>query len=554
MKPTSGWLGLLVLCLPVLIVSMDVSVLFFAVPYIAADLAPTPTQQLWIFDIYGFVLAGLLLTMGSVADRIGHRRLLLIGAAGFSAASLLAAFATSATMLIGARALLAVAGATLMPSTLALIRHIFDDEELRTKAVAIWNAVLAGGVAVGPIISGLLLEHFWWGSVFLINVPVMVALVIVAPLVLPGDTGVAGRRVDVLSAALVLAAVLPIVAAVKDVAADCWSLSRLGLAFLGCCAGGVFVVRQRRLADPLLDLRLLGERRFAVSVWTNLICMFALLGNAVLMTQYLQSVLGFSPLRAAVWSLAPTVAVAAVAPLSASVAARVGRPPVIICGLLTGASGFAVLGAFTTVHSLASVLVGAALLACGIVATTSMIADYVVGVAPADRAGATSGLLETSSELGGALGIAVLGSVVNAVFAARFPADLAGGEDLRSLAAAVAAVPRLGAARSHAVLDAARGAFVDGLTAAAWCGTAILVASAVLAGWALVGPAGRSDAARAGALDDRRTDRDHDHRTDDGSDDAAPVELVGVADPEETGEDPVPEKGAQQSQNRGRRP
>ncbi|MFW0792815.1 MFS transporter [Gordonia sp. CPCC 205515] len=488
---TSPWLGLTALCLPMLIVSMDVSVLFFAVPYIAADLSPSPAQQLWIFDVYGFVLAGLLLTMGSLADRVGHRRLLLLGAAGFSAASLLAAYATSASMLIGARALLAVAGATLMPSTLALIRHLFDDDAMRAKAISIWNAVLAGGVAVGPIISGLLLEHFWWGSVFLINVPFMVALMVVAPAVLPGDTAVPGRRVDAFSAVLILAAMLPIVAAIKNIAADGWSFSGVGLVAVGVCAATVFVWRQRRLADPVLDLRLLAERRFATSISANLVCMFALLGNSILMTQYLQSVLGLSPLRAALWSLAPSVVVGAVAPGAAAVAARVGRPAVIVSGLITSAIGFTVLATLTGVDSLVIVLVGATFVAAGIVAASAMIADYVVSVAPIDRAGATSGLLETSSELGGALGIAVLGSVVNAVFRMEFPTNLIGGEASRSLAGAVASLPGLAADQRGTVIAAAREAFVSGLGVAAWTAAAVLVVTAGLVWWS-----SRSDADR----------------------------------------------------------
>ena len=170
------WTALAVLCLPLLMVSMDVSVLFFAVPHIAEALEPTATQLLWIFDVYGFVLAGLLLTMGGVADRIGRRRLLLLGAVLFAAASVLAAYAPTAEWLIAARALLGVGGATLMPSTLALVRNLFADDAERAKAVGIWSAVMAGGVGIGPVISGVLLEHYWWGSVFLINVPVMVAL------------------------------------------------------------------------------------------------------------------------------------------------------------------------------------------------------------------------------------------------------------------------------------------------------------------------------------------------------------------------------------------
>ncbi|MEO9327535.1 MFS transporter [Gordonia aurantiaca] len=483
----SPWAGLVALCLPMLIVSMDVSVLFFAVPHIAADLAPTPQQQLWIFDVYGFVLAGLLLTMGSVADRIGHRRLLVIGATGFTVASLCAAFASSAEMLIGARALLAVAGATLMPSTLALIRYLFDDPAQRAAAIATWNAVLAGGVAVGPVISGLLLEYFWWGSVFLVNVPIMVALLVVAPLLLPGGTASPSRRIDLLSAVLALVAVLPVVAAVKNLAADGFEAGHLGLLALGVAGAVVFVWRQLRLEEPMVDVGLLRELRFGGSVLLNLICLFALLGNSILMTQYLQSVLGFSPLRAALWSLLPSVAVGATAPAAAVLAQRTGRLPVIVGGFVCGAAGFVVLATSTDVDSVGVVLVGAATLAGGVVATTSMIADFVVGIAPPERAGATSGLLETSSEFGGALGIAVLGSIVNAVFRSSFPTGVAEGEAARSLGGAVAAAVQLPAERASEVLDAARHAFVDGLTVAAWSGAGVLALAAGLAVWMLGG-------------------------------------------------------------------
>ncbi|WP_059034839.1 MFS transporter [Gordonia desulfuricans] len=502
MTARSPWMALPVLCLPMLIVSMDVSVLFFAVPYIAADLEPSPAQQLWIFDIYGFVLAGLLLTMGSLADRIGHRRLLMWGAAGFGAASLLAALSTSAEMLILSRAVLAIAGATLMPSTLALIRHVFDDDADRAKAVAAWNAVLAGGVALGPIISGLLLEHFWWGSVFLINIPVMLALLVVAPILLPGDTADPARRVDVLSAVLALGAVLPTVYAIKEFAADGWSWGASAALLAGIVVGVVFVWRQRRLADPLVDLGLLGDRRFSVSVWTNLICMFALLGNSILVTQYLQSVLGLDPLVAALWSVLPSVAVALAAPAAAIVAGRWGRPAVMAAGLVFGAAGYAVLAGLTGQHSLVVVLVASGMLAAGIVATTSVVADHVIGVAPRDRVGATSGLLETSSELGGALGIAVLGSVVNVVYRTVFPAGLGPVEAGRSLAGAVGSVGSGSAgsmpgAEAADVLDAARHAFVTGMTAAAWTGAAVLMSTAILVIWATYTAPGRENRDRA---------------------------------------------------------
>ncbi|GAB16638.1 putative drug resistance transporter [Gordonia effusa NBRC 100432] len=482
----SPWIAMVALCLPMLIVSMDVSVLFFAAPFIADDLQATPEQQLWIFDVYGFVLAGLLLTMGSLADRIGHRRLLMIGAVAFSAASLCAAFAVSAEMLIAARALLAVGGATLMPSTLALIKFVFDDPAARAKAVAIWSAVLTGGVALGPIISGLLLEHFWWGSVFLINVPVMVALLVVAPMLLPNNTSDSNRRVDVVSALLALGAILPLIEGIKKLAADGWSVSWIGLIVAGIVVGAVFVWRQRHLAQPLVDLTMFRDRRFSASIWINVIGMFAILGNAIIMTQYLQSVLGYTPLVAALWSLVPSIFVGAAAPAAATAAVRFGRPSVIVMGLLCAAAGFVVLATLTTTDSLISVLIGATLLAAGTVALASVIADYVVGVSPADRAGATSSLLETSSEFGGALGIAVLGSVVNVVFRLSFDDPTFSGTPAgQSLSGAIGAAHELPAGQAQALIAAAREAFVSGLSAAAWVGAGVLVVTAVIAAWAL---------------------------------------------------------------------
>ncbi|WP_270485596.1 MFS transporter [Gordonia jacobaea] len=483
MSPRSPWAALAALCMPMLIVSMDVSVLFFAVPFIASDLNPSATQQLWIFDIYGFVLAGLLLTMGSLADRVGHRRLLMIGAVGFSGASILAAFAPTASLLILARAVLAVSGATLMPSTLALIRHIFLDDADRAKAIAAWNAVLAGGVAVGPIVSGLLLEHFWWGSVFLINVPVMAVLLVVAPLLLPADTAVVDRRVDVLSGLLVLGAILPTIYAIKEFAAEGWSVERAVALVVGFTLGTVFVARQKRLSDPMIDLGLFDDRRFSVSIWTNVVCMFALLGNSIIVTQYLQSVLGYSPLKAALWSIAPSALVAVAAPLAAVASVRWGRPMVMIAGLLTGAAGFGVLAGLLGVHTLLVALIGSTLIATGIVSASSVIADYVIGVAPAERAGATSGLLETSSELGGAVGIAVLGSVLNLVYRMAFPADLGVGQAGTSLAGAAATAKHLDNVQASNVLDSARGAFVEGASVAAWVGLGVLVSTALLVVW-----------------------------------------------------------------------
>ncbi|MGZ8177498.1 MFS transporter [Williamsia sp. SKLECPSW1] len=477
----SPWWGLLALFLPMLIVSMDVSVLFFAVPDIAADLRPSPAQQLWIFDIYGLVLAGLLLTMGAVADRVGHRRVLVVGAALFSGASLLAAYSTSAEMLIGARAVLAIAGATLMPSTLALIRHLFTDDGARAKAIGAWSAVMAGGVAVGPIVSGLLLEHFWWGSVFLVNIPVMVALLVAAPLLLPGGTGDRSRRIDVVSAALALGAILPIVGAIEALGTDGLTPTALAVLTTGLAIGAVFVQRQLVIPHPLMDLRLFADRRLASSIVVNLMAMFGIVGNAVLVTQYLQSVLGYSPLTAALWSLAPTVVVAAVAPASTTLAARWGRPAVMAGGLAVAATGFLITWGGGT-SALWVMLAASTLIAGGLVAAATVVADHVVGVAPADRAGAVAGMLETSSELGGGIGIAVLGSVLTAVYRATVDTSVPGvsGAAADGLGGAVATAARLGGDAGRGVLDAARVAYVDGMHVTSTCAAGLLIVTALL--------------------------------------------------------------------------
>jgi DHA2 family multidrug resistance protein-like MFS transporter len=490
MTPRAGrreWIGLAVLILPILIASMDVSVLFFAVPFIAQDLQPTATQQLWIFDIYGFVLAGLLLTMGSLGDRIGRRRLLLIGAVAFSAASLLAAYAQSAEMLIAARAVLGIAGATLMPSTLALIRNLFHDEADRTKAVAIWSAALTGGITIGPIVSGMLLEHYWWGSVFLINLPAMFLLLVTAPFLLPESKGTRSARFDWLSSLLALGTVIPVIAGIKSVAADGWSTHAILYAAAGLLVGLAFVRRQLTADVPMLDVRALAERRFGGSVIVNVLAMFAIMGNAVILTQYLQSVLGFSPLAAALWSLVPSVVVGAAAPLAAVLAPQFGRPAVMAGGFVISVVGFLLISRVEPTTALWLVLVAAGLVSGGLVAVLSLITDYVVGVAPAERAGSVAGLVETSSELGGALGMALLGSVLAAVYRTQadqlMPVGLpaaAAEEAGQTLGGAVAVAAHLPGALGDAVLAAGRVAYTSAMHVACLTAAGVLVLAAVV--------------------------------------------------------------------------
>ena len=477
------WLALAVLMLPLLLVSMDVSVLYFAVPFIARELEPSATQQLWIFDVYGFVLAGLLITMGSLGDRIGRRRLLLIGAAGFGAASVVAAYSTSAEMLIAARAVLGISGATLMPSTLALIRNLFHDERQRGTAVSIWTAVMGGGVALGPVLSGVLLAHFWWGSVFLVNVPAMVLLLVLVPILVPESRGPRAGRFDALGSVLSLAALLPTIWAVKELATHGVDPVYVVVLVMGLAFGALFVRAQRRGTHPLVDLTLLRERRYAGCLGANLLAMFALVGNAIFTTQFLQSVMGMSPLRAALWSVAPSIAVMAAAPAAMVLAQRLGRARVIALGFALASVGFAVLVLLQRQHGLVTILVGAGVLAVGLVFVMAVAGEAAIGVAPPERAGSAASVMETSSELGGALGMAVLGTIGAAVYRTHVDTgSLPGGAAdtaRETLGGALAVAGEMPGGLGAGLVATARDAFVSGVHVEAACGAVLMLAAAI---------------------------------------------------------------------------
>ncbi|GAB3150374.1 MFS transporter [Micromonospora sonneratiae] len=489
-RPRAGrreWTGLVVLLLPLLLVSMDVSVLYFAVPFISRELTPTSTEQLWIFDIYGFVLAGLLLTMGAIGDRIGRRRLLMIGAAAFGLASVGAAYATSPELLIAARALLGIGGATLMPSTLALIRNMFHDEKQRGTAIAVWSAVLTGGVAIGPVISGLLLDHFWWGSVFLVNLPVMVLLLVLAPALVPEFRPARAGRFDWISALLSLAAVLPAIYGIKEIAAHGVDLTRILIIAAGLAIAAGFVWRQRTTASPMIDPALFRNRGFGSSVLTNLVAMFAIVGFAIFTTQYLQSVLDMRPLEAALWSLVPSLGISVVAPLSPMLAQRVNRAYLISAGFLIAVVGFVVLAQVRVDSPLWLVLTGAGVFAAGTAVVMTLITDLVVGTAPPEQAGTASALVECSSEFGGALGMAVLGSIGLAVYRdgvadgmpTGLPAEAVAGVR-ETLAGAAVVAEGLPGPAGDALLAAARVAFVDGMQVAAVTAAVVMAVAAVV--------------------------------------------------------------------------
>ncbi|GHH15639.1 MFS transporter [Streptomyces lanatus] len=464
------------LMLPLLLVSMDVSVLYFAIPAISADLEPSGTQQLWIFDIYAFVLAGLLMTMGSLGDRIGHRRLLLIGAAAFGTASLAAAYANSAEMLIAARAVLGIGGATLMPSTMAMLRTMFTDPAQRAKAIGMWSGVMTAGIALGSVMSGLLVEYFWWGSVFLVNLPAMALLLALGPVMLPESKNPAPDRFDWLSVPLSMAAVLPVIYGLKEIPSKGWHSLYIVSITVGLLFAALFVHRQRTAASPMISPALFRGRGFAPSVVLNLVSAFGIMGSAYFTTQYLQSVLGKSALEAALWALLPSVPIGAAAPVATQLVQKgVNRAYVVTAGFLIAACGFGVLSLAGT-DSMALVLVAAALLAVGGVVVMSTIMDLAMGTAPLERAGSASSLMETGAEFGGALGMAVLGSIGTAIYRHEIPAS-APAPARETLGGALALADRV-----PGLTTVAREAFTSGMQGAAIAGAAILVGAAVLAG------------------------------------------------------------------------
>jgi DHA2 family multidrug resistance protein-like MFS transporter len=480
------WTGLAVLLLPLLLVSMDVSVLYFAVPFISRDLQPSSSQQLWIFDVYGFVLAGLLITMGSLGDRIGRRRLLLLGAVAFSLASFAAAYSQSAGELIAARAAQGVAGATLMPSTLALIRNMFHDEKQRRLAIGIWTGATMSGIALGPVLSGVLLDHFWWGSVFLINLPFMTLLVLLAPALVPEFRAPQPGRFDMLSSVLSLGAVLPVIYGMQEIAAAGVSPARIGSITAGAAVGVVFVWRQAHSRAPMLELNLFRSRGFSGAVVLSLVAMFAVVGFAIFATQYLQSVRGMSPLTAALWSLVPICGTGTAVPLSQLLVQRIDRAYVAAGSLLVAAAGYAVLTRVQATSPLWLVLLGASVYAGGAVAAMTIGSELIMGAVPPERAGAAAAVVETSSEFGGALGMAVLGSIGVAVYrsdlAASAPAHLpaaALGAARSTLGGALSAASHLPARLNGELTAAARAAFSHGLDTAALGAAIAMVVAAV---------------------------------------------------------------------------
>ncbi|GKQ34868.1 MFS transporter [Streptomyces sp. A012304] len=486
-KRPGRWLALAVLVLAVLLVAVDATVLGLATPYISEDLKPSGTQLLWIGDVYSFVIAGLLVSMGSLGDRVGRKRILLGGATAFGAVSVLNAYATTPETMILARALLGVAGATLMPATLALIRNLFHDPRERSLAVGIWGATASAGTAVGPLVGGFLLEHFWWGSVFLINLPVMAVLVLVGVRTLPESRNPNPGPWDLASVVLSLVGMIGLVYAVKEAATHGFAWATLAAGLLGAAALYGFVRRQLALPAPLLDMRLFRDRGFSGSVLADLLTVLGLSGLVFFLSQYLQLVQGRGPFEAGLAELPAAVGAVAAGLVAGRAARRFSVRAVVSGGLAAIGLALAVLTVIdeTTGYP----LLGASLLVVGIGAGFSftVTADVILSSVPKEQAGAASAVSETAYELGAALGIAVLGSIVTGVYRGFAAPAGTPAEAHESLGGAVEVAGHLPPSTAQELLASAREAFVDGLALASGAGAAVLLAAAAAAWFLLRG-------------------------------------------------------------------
>ena len=469
---TRRWAALGVLSLGVLLIGVDGTVLAVATPTIGRELGATATEILWIGDIYSFVLAGLLITMGSLGDRIGHKRLLLCSATAFGVASVIVACASTPGQLIAGRALLGIAGASLAPSTLALIRGIFESARERAVAVGIWASVFSAGTALGPVIGGLCLEHFWWGSVFLINVPVIAVLVAGGVILLPELRNPDPGPWDPIAVALSLVGILGLVYAVKEVAAQGISHDVVFAGLVGAAGLALFIRRQLATAHPLIDVRLFTHRAFAGIIAANMLSILGLSGVLFFLSQYFQHVSGFSPLQAGVAELPAAVAATISGVLAGFASRHWSQRAVLTTALALIGAAIASLTLITPATAYPQLGLALFVIGAGLGVAFAVANDVVITCVPPERAGAAAGISETAYELGTALGIALLGSVIAA----------ASGD------------------RGHELLAATKSGFTNGLAVGAGLGSALLLASAV-AVWMLLKPDARQSPLPYGCVD-----------------------------------------------------
>ena len=476
------WASLVVLMLPVLLVSVNNTALSFALPAISQGLHPTASQLLWIVDVYPLILAALLIPMGSLGDRMGRRKMLMIGSTGFGLVSLFAAFAPTAEWLLAARVGIAVFGSMLLPATLSLLRSVFRDDRQRTLAIAIWTAGFSAGAALGPIAGGFLLNHFWWGSVFLLAVPVLLAFLVAAPLILPESKDPHPGPVDPLSIVLAVLTMAPVVYGIKSLATGGSVLHGVLFIAVGALCGLLFARQQVAKDYPMLDLRFFRSPRFSGGLSVNMMSNVALFGFLFFFTQYLQLVNGTDPMTSGLL-MVPGLVLSILAGLGAERIARlVGIRTAVVLGLLLVAAGFFVVAFTDQMASSAPILVAFTVMSAGTGLATTLSTDLVVSSVPEAKAGAASAVSETGYEVGAVLGTAVLGGLTTAFYQAHLELPAAVSADSAQIAHETLGGALDVAAESPAgsvIADAAVAAFSSGMQWTALIG-GVLVAVVAL--------------------------------------------------------------------------
>jgi DHA2 family multidrug resistance protein-like MFS transporter len=486
------WLALGILSLPSMLLALDISLLYLALPKLSTALGSTATELLWITDIYGFMIAGFMITMGTLGDRIGRRRLLMFSSLGFAAASAVAAFSVNPEMLIAMRAVMGIAGASLIPCSMALISTMFPDPRQRTTAMGVWMSCFLGAMAAGPIIGGIMLDHFWWGSVFLLGIPVLALVLLTGPRLLPEYSNPDAGRLDPPSVVLSLAAILPAVYGFKELAGHGWGVLPAVAMVAGLAFAVVFVRRQRRLEHPLLDLALLRNIRLSATLVILLLTAVLMGGIFLFVALYLQDVQGLSPFQAGLWLIPQSITMIIASNLGPALARRFRTEHIVVDGLLVMAAGF-FMAAQTPAHNgVLPLVIGFSLATAGIGTVFTLLMDLIVGSAPPERAASAASMAQTANELGIALGLAVLGSIGTVIYRSQLPTKLPQGlsndvvaSATESLTAAVKTAADVSGPAGADVLAAARSAFTAGLNVNASLGTALLVALTLLAAVAL---------------------------------------------------------------------
>ncbi|MFG2633532.1 MFS transporter [Streptomyces sp. NPDC048362] len=474
------WAILAVLAVAVFVVSIDATILNVALPTLGRELDAGTSELQWMVDAYSLVLAGLLLMAGSLSDRYGRKKLLVAGLVLFGIASVAAAFSTHSWELIAARAAMGAGASAFMPGTLSILVHVFSEEE-RAKAIGIWGAVTALGAVTGPLIGGALLEHFWWGSLYLVNVVVVALAVLGAAVLVPESTDPAARPLDALSTVLSVVGIAALVYGVIEQPRYGWSSPKVLAGLVGgVVVMGLFLLRQRTARHPMVDLTVVRDKRFLGSSGTMAVLMFALSGSLFVITQQFQLVLGYSPLLAGAAILPVAVALMICSPLAPVLSKVVGVRAAVVVALLVLAAGYGVFALFTKGHGYAAMVVAMALVGAGMGLAQPLVNDVLMSAGPAEQSGLLSSMNDTVQEMGSALGVAVVGSVLAARYAATYP--LTGpAPATHSLDQALRTAKTMPHASAEATVSAAKSAFAHAFTASEAVCAGVAVLGAVLA-------------------------------------------------------------------------